>query len=109
MKSKKTKTTRKIIEIDEELCTGCGLGVPSCAEGALQIVGAFVLVALLAISREFVNAGSPPDSCFQPVGAALLWTLEKGLGDAYTPEVNEAWTEAYMMLAGVMVDAMADA
>jgi hypothetical protein len=40
-------------------------------EGALQIVGAFVLVALLAVSQEFVKAGSPPDSFFQPVGAAI--------------------------------------
>lgn len=30
-------TQRKIIEIDEELCDGCGLCVPSCAEGAIQI------------------------------------------------------------------------
>ena len=32
------KVTRKIIEIDEELCDGCGLCVPSCAEGSLEIV-----------------------------------------------------------------------
>ncbi len=32
------KILRKIIEIDEEKCDGCGLCVPSCAEGALQIV-----------------------------------------------------------------------
>jgi len=32
------KTLRKIIEIDEELCDGCGECVPSCAEGSLQIV-----------------------------------------------------------------------
>jgi len=40
-------------------------------EGALQIVGAIVLVALLALSQEFVKAGSPPDSFFQPAGAAI--------------------------------------
>jgi len=32
------KVMRKIIEIDEERCTGCGLCVPSCEEGAIQIV-----------------------------------------------------------------------
>ena len=30
--------TRKIIEIDDELCDGCGQCVPSCAEGAIQII-----------------------------------------------------------------------
>ena len=32
------KVLRKIIEIDEELCDGCGQCVPSCAEGSLQII-----------------------------------------------------------------------
>lgn len=32
------KSTRKIIQIDEEKCDGCGLCVPSCAEGAIRIV-----------------------------------------------------------------------
>ena len=33
-----TKTLRKIIRIDDEKCDGCGVCVPSCAEGALQII-----------------------------------------------------------------------
>ncbi|MCI0501885.1 MAG: 4Fe-4S binding protein, partial [Epsilonproteobacteria bacterium] len=31
-------TKRKIIKIDEEKCTGCGLCIPNCPEGALQII-----------------------------------------------------------------------
>lgn len=34
-----TKTKRKIIRIDEERCDGCGLCVPACAEGAIQVIG----------------------------------------------------------------------
>lgn len=30
--------TRQIVHIDEERCTGCGLCVSPCAEGAIQIV-----------------------------------------------------------------------
>lgn len=33
-----TKVSRKIIRIDEKKCDGCGLCVPACAEGALQII-----------------------------------------------------------------------
>ena len=33
-----TKITRSIITIDEELCDGCGLCIPGCPEGALQII-----------------------------------------------------------------------
>ena len=37
------------------------------------------------------------------VGAALLWTLEKGLGEAaFTPDVREAWSSVYGVLAGTM-------
>jgi Pyruvate/2-oxoacid:ferredoxin oxidoreductase delta subunit len=31
-------TTRKIVKIDEEKCTGCSLCIPNCAEGALKII-----------------------------------------------------------------------
>jgi hemoglobin-like flavoprotein len=39
---------------------------------------------------------------YATVGSALLWTLEQGLGEKFTPEVREAWTVAYELLAGVM-------
>jgi nitric oxide dioxygenase len=42
---------------------------------------------------------------YDKVGGALLRTLEKGLGDAFTPETKEAWGKAYGLLSGVMIDA----
>jgi hemoglobin-like flavoprotein len=42
------------------------------------------------------------DAHYATVGAALIWTLETGLGDKFTPEVREAWTSAYGLLADVM-------
>jgi hemoglobin-like flavoprotein len=45
------------------------------------------------------------DAHYASVGAALLWTLEQGLGPAFTPAVKEAWTAVYTILADVMKDA----
>ncbi len=42
------------------------------------------------------------DEMYATVAAALLWTLEKGLGDAWTPQVKEAWIVVYTTLADVM-------
>ena len=42
------------------------------------------------------------ESHYDTVGNALLWTLEKGLGPDFTPEVREAWTTVYGVLAATM-------
>lgn len=42
---------------------------------------------------------------YDVVGQALIWTLEQGLGDAFTDEVKDAWLAAYTLLAGVMIEA----
>jgi hemoglobin-like flavoprotein len=42
---------------------------------------------------------------YETVGAALLWTLEMGLGKAFTAEVKDAWTAVYVLLATTMKDA----
>lgn len=47
------------------------------------------------------------DKMYEPVGAALLWTLEQGLGSDFTPPVRAAWTQTYVTLAGVMQKAAA--
>lgn len=44
-------------------------------------------------------------SHYDTVGAALLGTLDAGLGDDFTPEVKAAWTSVYGTMAGVMIDA----
>jgi hemoglobin-like flavoprotein len=46
---------------------------------------------------------------YQTVGAALLWTLEQGLGAKFTPAVREAWAATYELLAEVMQLGAADA
>jgi len=45
------------------------------------------------------------DEHYDTVAEALLWTLHKGLGAAFTPEVREAWVAAYGVLAGTMKEA----
>ena len=42
------------------------------------------------------------DAHYDSVGAALLWTLEQGLGAAWNAETKAAWTEVYGLLSGVM-------
>jgi hemoglobin-like flavoprotein len=49
------------------------------------------------------------DEHYDSVGAALLWTLQKGLGAAWTAETAAAWAEVYGLLSGVMRRAQKDA
>jgi hemoglobin-like flavoprotein len=42
---------------------------------------------------------------YELVGTSLIWTLEKCLGEAFTPEVKAAWWAAYAFLAGTMQEA----
>jgi hypothetical protein len=45
-------------------------------------------------------------SYYEPVGAALIWTLEQGLGrDAFTDEIRQAWLAAYAVLSDAMIEA----
>ena len=58
------KKMRKIIAIDEGLCTGCGVCVPACAEGAIQIIDG---KARLVADRYCDGLGACLGEC--PVGA----------------------------------------
>jgi hemoglobin-like flavoprotein len=61
-----------------------------------------VLPAASALAKRHVGYGARPEH-YPVVGGALLWTLEKGLGDAWTPELAQAWASAYGTLSGFMI------
>ncbi len=61
-----------------------------------------VLPAASALAKRHVGYGAKPEH-YPVVGSALLWTLEKGLGDGWTPELAAAWTAAYATLSGYMI------
>lgn len=63
-----------------------------------------VLEPVQAMARRHVGYGVI-EAHYAVVGQALLWTLGKGLGEAFTPEVEAAWTDAYGALSGVMIAA----
>lgn len=63
--------------------------------------------ALQQLARRHVSYGVR-DEHYATVGAALVWTLEQGLGPAFTPAARQAWTDLYAMVSGVMRDAAAD-
>jgi hemoglobin-like flavoprotein len=42
---------------------------------------------------------------YAKVGVALIFTLEQGLGDAFTTATKEAWVTCYTILSGIMMDA----
>lgn len=59
---------------------------------------------LEALARRHVGYGVR-EAHYQAVGAALLKTLGQGLGEEFTPQVREAWTQVYGLMAEVMVAA----
>lgn len=66
----------------------------------LKDLGALIPV-LHKLGKGHVGYGVK-DEHYAIVGAALLWTLEQGLGPAWTPEVKDAWVAVYTVLADTM-------
>jgi hemoglobin-like flavoprotein len=61
-----------------------------------------ILPAASTLAKRHVDYGVKA-SDYEPVGAALLWTLQRGLGSEWTSELAAAWTEAYTVLSGFMI------
>jgi hemoglobin-like flavoprotein len=60
-----------------------------------------LLPAVEALGRRHVGYGVT-DAHYDTVGSALIWTLQVGLGEAFTEELRVAWAETYNTLASVM-------
>ena len=61
-----------------------------------------VLPVASALAKRHVGYGAQPEH-YPAVGEALLWTLARGLGPQWTPEVATAWTSAYATLSSFMI------
>lgn len=70
---------------------------------ALRDLGS-VVPAIQELGRRHVGYGVRSGD-YATVATALLWTLEKGLGEAFTPTVKEAWVAAYSVLSSTMIGA----
>ena len=101
---------RRLFELDPSLRTMFRGDMAEQRRKLMNMIGAAVrgldrleqLVPVVQdLGRKHVGYGVE-DRHYDTVGAALLWTLEKGLGSGFTPEVKEAWAAVYGLLASTM-------
>ncbi len=77
------------------------------AVGSLERLDS-ILPAVRAMGVRHAGYGVKEDH-YATVGAALLWTLEQGLGPDFRPETRAAWVEVYMFIAREMTGAARNA
>ena len=101
---------RRLFELDPTLSRLFKGDMKQQGQKLMQMIGAAVrglddLARLVPVVQQLGvrhnSYGVRPEH-YDKVGAALLWTLEKGLGPAYPPEVRQAWTAVYGLLANTM-------
>jgi hemoglobin-like flavoprotein len=63
-----------------------------------------IVPALQDLGRRHAGYGVK-DRYYERVGAAFLWALGQALGETFTPDVENAWSAAYGLLAQTMRDA----
>jgi nitric oxide dioxygenase len=63
-----------------------------------------MLRTVRALGRRHAGYGVTEEH-YELVGSALLWTLEQGLGPAFTLDMSDAWATAYAVLSTTMIEA----
>ncbi len=61
-----------------------------------------LFLVVLALGRRHHALYKIPDDAYGPFERALIWALENGLGEGFTPELKRAWTKLYRILATSM-------
>jgi hemoglobin-like flavoprotein len=61
-----------------------------------------LMLVVLALGKRHRDLYRIPNESYAVVGEALIWTLEQGLGDAFTPATREIWIKLYTLLASTM-------
>ena len=101
---------RRLFEIDPELRPMFRGDMAEQRKKLMQMITAAVkgldrleqlVPAVQDLGRRHAGYGVKVEH-YRTVGEALLWTLEKGLGDAFTPEMKAAWAAVYGLLARTM-------
>jgi hemoglobin-like flavoprotein len=104
---------RRLFELDPSLrplfkgdITAQGARLMAALAGVVGSLGQLerVLPALRELGRRHAAYGVRPEH-YATVGEALIWTLEQGLGAAFTRETRRAWIDAYARLAWTMIAA----
>lgn len=62
-----------------------------------------LFLVVLALGRRHALLYKVPEEAFPVVGEALLWTLNMGLGQAFTAEARAAWAKLYALLSATML------
>jgi hemoglobin-like flavoprotein len=106
---------KRLFELDPALRPMFPPSLDEQGRKLMQMIGAAVgmldkpralIPALEGLGRRHTGYGVE-DRHYETVGEALLWTLARGLGTAFTPEVRSAWTELYAVIASTMKNAAA--
>jgi len=107
----------RLFELDPELRHMFRGNMQEQGKKLMSMIGAVVgnlrtldriVPGIRALGARHVDYGVR-DEHYDTVGAALLWTLGQGLGEAFTDDVRDSWVAAYTLMATTMKDAAAEA